>query len=353
MKKAARAAVILSVLAVMMLCLTTVSFAGTKKVKIDFRCAMPNSCMAYYDGLEVSSDKAEKYCANQVPDIGIYENDFAGDEATYLDALVAASIKRYGGRGDVELHDNDTYAWVVKAFGGNLYGALVNGVPVSSVHQKIKSGDTVTALTFTTGTWKNKRGLYFEKKEYKTYVGSKVSAKLTGVDVMFGGLCSEFDTVSLWSLDPSTCRLADFKGAVRNKNVYTFSFQKAGTYYFMASAANPDPDDPSPEATRLEYYGAFTKIVVNDIVPAKPKITSAKRISKTKAKVAWKKAKNAKKYQVAYRIKKTSKWKTKTTNKTKITLTRLKAKKVYQVKVRSINGTSKSAYSKVKTIKAK
>ena len=46
------------------------------------------------------------------------------------------------------------------------------------------------------------------------------------------------------------------------------------------------------------------------------------------------------------------KWTTKKTAKLKITL-KLKAKKAYQVKVRSINGSAKSAYSKTKTIKAK
>ena len=86
--------------------------------------------------------------------------------------------------------------------------------------------------------------------------------------------------------------------------------------------------------------------------PAKPVIKTAKRNSKVKGTVTWKKAKNAKKYEVAYKMKGAKKWTTKKTAKLKITL-KLKAKKAYQVKVRSINGSAKSAYSKTKTIKAK
>ena len=70
------------------------------------------------------------------------------------------------------------------------------------------------------------------------------------------------------------------------------------------------------------------------------------------------KTKKADNYQIAYRVKGTSKWKTvKTNGKLNYTLKKLKVGKTYQVKVRAIaktsSGTKYGAYSKIKTVKIK
>ena len=82
--------------------------------------------------------------------------------------------------------------------------------------------------------------------------------------------------------------------------------------------------------------------------PAKVKLTSAKR-SGTKIILKWKKAKNAKKYQVYQKIG-TGRWTLKKTLK-KLTLT-VKGTygKAYSFKVRGVNGKKKGAFSAVKKV---
>lgn len=65
------------------------------------------------------------------------------------------------------------------------------------------------------------------------------------------------------------------------------------------------------------------------------------------------KVSNAKKYEINYKLSSVKKWKTKTTTKTKYNITKLKYNKKYSVKVRAINGSEKSKFSKTKTIYTK
>ena len=87
-----------------------------------------------------------------------------------------------------------------------------------------------------------------------------------------------------------------------------------------------------------EAYAASKPVKVKGV-----KITSKKT---TGMKASWKKAKNAKKYQVAYKLKSAKKWKYKTTKKKACTLKKLKSGKKYTVKVRGISGKSKGKWSK-------
>jgi fibronectin type 3 domain-containing protein len=90
--------------------------------------------------------------------------------------------------------------------------------------------------------------------------------------------------------------------------------------------------------------------------PAKVTIKKATAVSMTSFKVTWKKAKNAKKYQVYVSTKKSSGFKRViTTKKTSYTVKKLnkkalKAGKKYYVKVRALNGNVKGKWSKVKAV---
>ena len=93
----------------------------------------------------------------------------------------------------------------------------------------------------------------------------------------------------------------------------------------------------------------------------KTKISSAKNVKKNKVKVAWKKEASAVKYQVQYSLKKNFKGKTvakgkpvtKTTSKTNYTISKLKNKKTYYVRVRAYTKDSKGkiVYGKWSTVK--
>ena len=93
---------------------------------------------------------------------------------------------------------------------------------------------------------------------------------------------------------------------------------------------------------------------------AKPAKVTLKKATSKKSKtvtVTWKKAKAAKTYEVAYRRKKKSKkwtkWTYKVVSGTSYTNEKLKSKKVYQFKVRGLNGKIKGAFSKKKKVTVK
>lgn len=69
--------------------------------------------------------------------------------------------------------------------------------------------------------------------------------------------------------------------------------------------------------------------------------------------IKWKKAKRAKKYLVAYKVKGAKKYKKVKTKKKTITLKNLKGSKKYVVKIQSQNGKKHSKYSKAKTFTTK
>ena len=104
------------------------------------------------------------------------------------------------------------------------------------------------------------------------------------------------------------------------------------------------------------YAGHDPLPISFNIVPAKVQLSSVKP-AKKKMTVKFKAAKGGVKYQVAYRIKGTSKWKTKTVTKTKLTIKKLKKGKKYQVRVRAFKKVSGKTYygawSSVKTVKIK
>ena len=355
MKKISKLLAATAMFFVLMICLTSVSFAGTSKdkVTVKYLCSNPETLEVSYDDLVVKGDLVEKY----FPDFAKYEptkKKTADTGVSYLDAVVAANIKRYGVSeltSKMSLVDQTTFAWIASAFGQSVVAAIDNNVAISSVHNQIKDGDLLVTLIHSPDRdWHTLLYAAFDKPAYTVTVGKPLTVTVKGMSIMSSKLF-DLDTAKLYDLDLAAGKMNEIEAAAPNKGLFTVSYNKAGTYYLTADSYTTYSDEHGTY-DNSRVYGGFAKVTVKDVVPAKP-VISAKRTAKTKAVVTWKKAKNAKKYEVAYRMKGKTKWTIKRTTSTKITLTKLKAKKAYQVKVRSINGTSASAYSSVKTIKAK
>lgn len=195
---------------------------------------------------------------------------------------------------------------------------------------------------------------YFDKDVVTTSVGKSVTLQLKGSSYGMKDEVikpAEGKTIQVATVNKDGS-LTDIKDAVIDaEGKVTLDFTAKGTFLISAYGEGISKDYMGAEAT-AQIGLPLTIVTVKDATPAKPVIKSAKRKTKTKAIVTWKKAKNAKKYEVAYRKAGAKKWTVKKTTKTKITL-KLNAKKKYQVKVLSVNGTAKSKYSKAKTIKVK
>lgn len=87
--------------------------------------------------------------------------------------------------------------------------------------------------------------------------------------------------------------------------------------------------------------------------PNKPILTSVKEISSGTVQINWKKAKNAQKYEIQVSVNGGKYKKLKTLKGLTFIHTKLKVGKTYAYKVRAINGTKKSKFSKIKKIKIK
>ena len=87
------------------------------------------------------------------------------------------------------------------------------------------------------------------------------------------------------------------------------------------------------------------------VTPSKPQISSVKLLSNSRAKITWKKATTAKKYELYVSINDNGYKKIKTTQATSYTQSNLKPGKTYLYKIKSVNETKKSGFSSVKKIK--
>ena len=199
---------------------------------------------------------------------------------------------------------------------------------------------------------------YFNKDKVTTTVGKNVTLALKGSSYGMKGEVikpAQGKKIQLATVNKDGT-LTDINNVVVNsQGQVTLKFAKKGTFIISAYGEGISKDY-NQEVTTARIGLPLATVTVNaapPAVPAKPVIKSAKRTTKKKATVVWKKAKNAKKYKVAYKKAGAKKWTYKTTAKTKIVLKKLNAKKKYKVKVMAINGSAKSKYSKVKTIKIK
>ena len=121
------------------------------------------------------------------------------------------------------------------------------------------------------------------------------------------------------------------------------------------------PVTPTPEVTNYPNPVKTPNINQESVSkPSKTKISSAKNKKSKKVVVKWKKINGAKSYQVQYALNKkfTKSNKTKFTTKETVTLTKLKKKKTYYIRVRAYTFDSKGNviygdWSKVKKLKIK
>ncbi len=301
-------------------------------------------------GLKVTGDMSDKYGFDDTKDPSV---------VTFADVMIAAHAEKFEGEFvPLNAHNYMEFSdggWFTKWFGvatSNVGYAFNRDFNMSgSAFDAVEDGtyiDVVEMTNFSSPL------TYFDQDEVKTTVGEDVTLQLLGSSYGMKGEVikpAEGKTLQVATVNKDGS-LTDVEGATINEEgKVTLFFKGAGTYLVSAYG----------EGMSKDYMGEFvaariglplTVVRVAEAKPAKPVIKTAKRVSKTKGTVTWKKAKNAKKYEVAYKMKGAKKWTTKKTAKLKITL-KLKAKKAYQVKVRSINGSAKSAYSKTKTIKAK
>lgn len=91
-------------------------------------------------------------------------------------------------------------------------------------------------------------------------------------------------------------------------------------------------------------------MAANTKEPSKPKITSSQLVSDSAIQIKWKKAKNAKKYELYVSVNGAKYKKLKTLKKLSYKHTKLKQGYTYSYKIRAVNGKKKSAYSKVKKV---
>ena len=142
---------------------------------------------------------------------------------------------------------------------------------------------------------------------------------------------------------------------------------------YTPATTNPVPTNPAPTLTPRTTPGAdvtvtnapttkptvvttkksITVVDKKIVAPGKDKITKAKNVSKKKIKLTWKKQSKALVYQVKYSIYKSfRKPKTKATMKCSYTLSGLKKKKTYYIKVRGYTlKKGKRLYGKWSTVK--
>ena len=180
----------------------------------------------------------------------------------------------------------------------------------------------------------------YGRENYSTVTVNKISASRFTVNTISN------KTYNGKSIKPSI-KVAYNGVTLKNKKDYTFSYSN-NKYPGKATITI------KAKSTSSKYRGV--KKVYFIIKPKKESITKLTTSSK-KIKVVYSKQSHVSGYQIAYRIKGSSTWKSLFVTSNSKKITKLTKKKYYQVKVRSykkIDGTNYyGAWSKVKTIKCK
>ena len=125
----------------------------------------------------------------------------------------------------------------------------------------------------------------------------------------------------------------------------TFKLKKNSTYYIQVEAY-PTQGEFNYKITAKYSYDKPEQGVIK-------KLTAKKKAFTVKLRAI----KYATEYELAYRVKGTSKWKSKNVTKKTVTVNKLKSKKTYQVRVRAIRKvagkTLKGKWSKTRKVKVK
>ncbi len=186
--------------------------------------------------------------------------------------------------------------------------------------------------------------LYYK---FRTTSNKHVGYKLWGINYKNRGGFYEKDNVrvELYDRDGNNInwlRLVSDGSA----NAITITNLDSNTTYYLKIYSNDYNEDADFALTISQVVDDPGRVYINSVKPGRKKLT-----------VKWAIVPYAEKYQVKYRKKGTSKWKTKITENSKITLKKLKKGKKYQVKVRAIRVVDgrnyPGAYSKITTKRVK
>ena len=328
-----------------------------KTITVNFKSSsiLKENQFDYYNtSLKVSGDAADLYGFDDTKDQSVVtfaDVMSAVCVAKYKDKYTPLTASNYLAYGDTGYYSRwfgvDTYN-VGYAFNRDfgMSGSAFDELNDGTIIDVVEMSNYASPLT------------YFNKDKVTTTVGKNVTLALKGSSYGMKGEVikpAQGKKIQLATVNKDGT-LTDINNVVVNsQGQVTLKFAKKGTFIISAYGEGISKDY-NQEVTTARIGLPLATVTVNaapPAVPAKPVIKSAKRTTKKKATVVWKKAKNAKKYKVAYKKAGAKKWTYKTTTKTKIVLKKLNAKKKYKVKVMAINGSAKSKYSKVKTIKIK
>ena len=216
MKKLTRLIAGLSVLAVLMVCMTAVSFAGTAedKVTVSYRAAEVGSFISLNETLTVQGDLTETY----FPDVA----EFEPDGVSYLDAIVADHIALYGAdklAENLEVFKSDGYAWINKAYGKSLLATINGWNYINSVHENISDNDELVLLLYNDGDWK-KTYLRFDKAAFTALPNEDLVLNVTATSY---GLDYTPDSVTLYAIEEGTGKFVELP-AEYNEGKITVKF---------------------------------------------------------------------------------------------------------------------------------
>ena len=252
MKKLTRLIAGLSVLAVLMVCMTAVSFAGTAedKVTVSYRAAEVGSFISLNETLTVQGDLVE----TNFPDVA----EFEPDGVSYLDAIVADHIALYGAdklAENLEVFKSDGYAWINKAYGKSLLATVNNNYYTSSVHDQISDADELVSLIYDDGDY-NRTYLYFDKSTYRALPGEDITLKLTA-----NSYGSDYtpDSATVSVINEETGAFEELPAEYKDGQV-TVKFTEAGLYR-IAAVGKVSYNSWGTDVT-TDCYGAYAEVKV-------------------------------------------------------------------------------------------
>ena len=359
MKKFSKVLIVTMALTLVMAFMPTMAFADdtttttdattTATVKVTFTASTPSGFDMVNKTITATSDLAETYFP------AIAKNEVSG-QVSMLDVLVAAHIDKYGEvkfKADPTAYmgaiDSTDGTSMTKQFGHKIVGiyTINNAMTATGVSAApVKNGQNVKVCSYAdSDTGWTALMSYFNKETYSAKAGKAFSVKITAagsdpttyVQTAVTPNKSVIQTVNTTS---GALKATSYK--TNTKGIASVKFSKPGTYYISAKGT----------VTYTGWAGKTTASIMAPLAKVKVGLStpSAKTSAKTKSsvKISWKKITGASKYKVYRATKKTGTYKcVKTTTKLSLTNKGLKKGQHYYYKVKAVNGSHVSAFSKV------
>lgn len=139
-----------------------------------------------------------------------------------------------------------------------------------------------------------------------------------------------------------------------NSNVGSSEIVDAGNYTVKATGTYSSNTDYGGNVYERGYYKNYISATFTVAKNFLGQVKNFKlKAGKKSFTASWKKLNGAKKYQLSYKLFGSSKWKTVTSKKLKLTVKKLKKGKTYEVRMRAVKGSVKGLWTATKTVKAK